>query len=1717
MTSSHRRAEEVRLRHYFSQKEPSPYYRRTTAGTLSRQTAKVRKAPPRPPIPSMERAPRGLTGSRQLLDTAAASTTTTSAVPAVAVASSTIPPVLTPSSQSRKLLSSSLHPYGDQQDAVTLPSPSVQPPQRMKTVLGGTATAAVMPLRASLLTRCKAATGLNSSHPSVGGGGSSRNDGETIASNVSDISAPPTPGHTNASVRQLFFDAGPEEAALRQLLHKKSVASHENELVKKSLVPSNSQGPLAPTSSNLKAKTVESGNSAETAVELNRAHSFFNTSPVEVVPVVVSSTSTQMGLSLENGAVQQKLQATQNKAETLARHLVKAINERQMLQENVEQMEELVEECNLEVGRLQAIVEAQHKDATTSLGVQAALRAKEREVAIYEDEIKRLQAVLESHLTRTKEHDLAAQGLLEQRVELDAAMSEVGAAHLAQREAEERAKRLSSELDTAVEQIQYLDERLAEMERAAAAAKLQDVRAVCLPADKDHRNVMQPSLSSDGAVPSVVESQKWPLGARHTIEQLVSQSEQLLWQNTEGTRHASNRLQYIEKTCDELRKALLQRAEEAQNAEEECLKLRHEKQLMQACSDQWYQQLQGVKRDAQLVSEMVCTSREDAEDVYYSCRLADGRAEDQLAAVAMASPFLSATTSTPTAGESATIKKTVHFARQVMQDFHAVARFLASLREMHIGDRNGYQILHSLAKGSAPAEGLYISTDDADTPIRLRPTLTADVTETIKRRVKERKQQVVEAVEYAFKSSLAAHQPQWHEKEVEMGSSRVLVEPHADNEADECVIADELEEVELKDEFVHCRETERDIVSSAIDPARMGSSYRQGSNGIVNSDVRHSLPEVPFSPKFNGTEEAVLQTASGRVFCSAVSMGQNLQPTLSSGTSHSAEGLPPTGMAPLGARVAAMSYSPPPSVSRPLRLSATPSQPQVEEEKEFFIAPSAPREVLLPETPPQIHVEAKLRSVDTSASTNVSSPSLLSQAMHPQMLHSAVAAAPPVTIPEREVTTISLLSASDIPSDCDVSRPLAETTVETDVKGGQSATWHSTDHDSASPVLRASPLLPNHVTDVSDGPLKRSHSSPDLITSPLEQPRPSVHSATDEPPPRTVSEDGRHSLSARPKDRSTTARPPSPVIASRGHLEPRGSARRNPEEWNDGEVAPFFRVPPRGEVQEVVLETGTSSDPAATTGEGRVVVNLLHEGFLLPSSVDKPSQWPASLKGATRHADPQHCHDDDTAKQEQQSIQRHNLSVVTGTLEVSPLSTSVLSSQPPRAAPDGEEHAGPRTKGKEHRKHHYSPMDEDDEPCLSFSAPPPSVLPADTVAASRSSSPDVTPLGEKNHSDDEAAPVESTVTRSISPLGHNASASSRPLHQPRRPARMDDAPGPVSGVALPRLQRSSGSSPTPSIALPLHVAKPAPLKQSSSTDSPSSMLPAETPALAEPQRPLQLQKAAASVVIQSVATPRALPAEVVIEVDDADLLLSTGKSNSPQRSSSRRLPSITSTAPPASPDRPLLFEEKEKQEETAEAPALQCDSPPALSLPHTAPVDTPPILQSAMSQPADPLPVAPSKQQWRTVHSGGGARGSPRAVANVASPPPLPRVNDDPSGATAMFARPGRLSSAGDDSGTAPQADAEAPQSVRGGRSPSNLSTTKSSGGKATPRSERSISPPPQSVRQNGTEVQEKRGTEESVESILERIRKQKKERLSSASESAVSRQTSPQDDEIHP
>lgn len=397
----------------------------------------------------------------------------------------------------------------------------------------------------------------------------------------------------------------------------------------------------------------------------------------------------------------QEVEKTKQKSEALARHLVRTLEEKHELQVRLARLEEKKQQLRIEEKRkstssvnAQFPLSARDSSYPSSLrsgslgGIQVALRTKEKELAIFEEEIHRLNGVLRKQQEQAAQAPHAA--LVAHAVataEVDAAMSELGMAHLSQRRAEERAEQLAKELESAVSAIYTLDGKVVELQKAAMMKAVEEIRSSAYAIKNAPEGSHSLSISPITPKGEIQENNQ-------ALMELIVRAEGLLQQCNDSRTHSDSYVSSLQQTCRELRTQLQQRGGKVEELQQQCEALRRDKNVLRLYGTKWLQQLLDVKADAEIIADIVRTSKADAEMVVANSIQADSFLNVSVSSAsspdrdAIATPFMRE--------HNASSR---HFANLVMHDMKAVARYLTALQQMSIGEKEGYEMLERLANG----------------------------------------------------------------------------------------------------------------------------------------------------------------------------------------------------------------------------------------------------------------------------------------------------------------------------------------------------------------------------------------------------------------------------------------------------------------------------------------------------------------------------------------------------------------------------------------------------------------------------------------------------------------------------------------------------------------------------------------------------------------------------------------------------------------------------------------------------------------------------------------------------------------------------------------------------------------------------------------------------------------------------------------------------------
>ncbi|CCD16527.1 unnamed protein product [Trypanosoma congolense IL3000] len=313
------------------------------------------------------------------------------------------------------------------------------------------------------------------------------------------------------------------------------------------------------------------------------------------------------------------------KTECLARHLVKSLRDRTQLQCRVDRLEGMLDVANTEVGRLRRSLEQKGDGTLAESAWRATINAKERELRICEDEIRRLRILMEQQIARqggaSAKHGSGA-ALEQAKSDLEYMTHELGVAHMRQREAEAQLERTKRALGAAESHIQMLDKRLARAERATALARLQDIRSGLETSSGDAPGMLALGaleVSNSAATLETLKQreaiEEWPPAAKRELARLSAQVEGLLLKHEESDRHAELRLsnsnkenETLRRQCDELKREIMTYESHIENLRKESI----ESGLREG---QLRQQLLDLREDAVLLSDLLQATIKSAKEM----------------------------------------------------------------------------------------------------------------------------------------------------------------------------------------------------------------------------------------------------------------------------------------------------------------------------------------------------------------------------------------------------------------------------------------------------------------------------------------------------------------------------------------------------------------------------------------------------------------------------------------------------------------------------------------------------------------------------------------------------------------------------------------------------------------------------------------------------------------------------------------------------------------------------------------------------------------------------------------------------------------------------------------------------------------------------------------------------------------------------------------------
>ncbi|PWU90902.1 hook complex protein, conserved [Trypanosoma cruzi] len=442
------------------------------------------------------------------------------------------------------------------------------------------------------------------------------------------------------------FDVREEEQLLKSIMQKKPrppedplQGAHAGSVSRSSDVPKDVKRPtpkkekmlhgeersFSTLSGTTAAPSHKSGKLCLTAAPLNGEHIATGPEKESYEDVKFTHAGEIQELLRKNGELQKEIEAQDvalrdltQKTESLARHLVNSMRERNKLHSSVERLEESLARANSELGRFQRAVEEQNK---VSRGVdlwRATAHAKERELRICEEELSLLRGIVEQRVMRSGNVVMQQAGstaLAQVKSDLEDLIIELASAHVLRREAEIHAERVSEELEAAQSHIQLIDNRLAEAEKTVAFQRLQEMRERLL--SGNDMSLPLPSLPTLPSFSMLLEGNvaAWPIDARREIARLANYAESLVAQHAESDRYAELRLSEIRRENEELRERCRAYESGVKKLEDETETIRRERMMWKLSEQRWQQLLLDVQEDAALVTDLLQNRVKGAEKV----------------------------------------------------------------------------------------------------------------------------------------------------------------------------------------------------------------------------------------------------------------------------------------------------------------------------------------------------------------------------------------------------------------------------------------------------------------------------------------------------------------------------------------------------------------------------------------------------------------------------------------------------------------------------------------------------------------------------------------------------------------------------------------------------------------------------------------------------------------------------------------------------------------------------------------------------------------------------------------------------------------------------------------------------------------------------------------------------------------------------------------------
>ena len=299
----------------------------------------------------------------------------------------------------------------------------------------------------------------------------------------------------------------------------------------------------------------------------------------------------------ENDALNNVNQQLTTKVECLARHLVKAIKERNALEAQADQYLEMLEAAQYELKQRPS---TSPPVVTATFSVTPVGTSQNVELAHAHSELERLNNLLVSQQAENTKRRQALlvsheQQMSEVKCEVADAEGRANELTLVAQSAEQMTEKLADELETALHHIRSLDEALQKNEAALVAERRRSTMALA-----------EQSRHETGV-------SEWPLAARLEVARLRAHFEATSQQAAAENRHLEARLSTVTTSCEsaQVRCAELEHSLATQN--QLLQSSLREKAAVEVRALRLQQQLRDIRHDAADVEAILSKTKADVE------------------------------------------------------------------------------------------------------------------------------------------------------------------------------------------------------------------------------------------------------------------------------------------------------------------------------------------------------------------------------------------------------------------------------------------------------------------------------------------------------------------------------------------------------------------------------------------------------------------------------------------------------------------------------------------------------------------------------------------------------------------------------------------------------------------------------------------------------------------------------------------------------------------------------------------------------------------------------------------------------------------------------------------------------------------------------------------------------------------------------------------------